>query len=136
MRAVFVDSSVLLLAFGDEHPDRAACVRVVELAATGDLRLHQSVEAGQEFLFHRLRRTSTAEAITDFDVLDRLVVWHDFDHETLRESRRLVEREEARGRDAVHAATALLAGFSGIVTTDTDFDGITGLSRVDPSDLA
>lgn len=132
MRALFVDTSVLLLAFGAEHPDRPWCSRVIELAATGQVRLHVSVEAGQEFLFHRLRRAGTTESIGDFDVLDRLVVWHDFDHETLRRSRSLVAQGEARGRDAVHAATALIAGFTEIVTTDTDFDGITGLSRRHP----
>lgn len=135
MRAVFVDTSVLLLAFGAERQDRAGCLRLLELAAEGRVRLHVSVEAGQEFLFHRLRRSVLAEAVTDFDVLDRLVVWHDFDRDTLRRSRLLVAHGEARGRDAVHAATALLAGFSEIVTTDPDFDGIMGLTRLEPSSL-
>ena len=135
MKAIFVDSSVLLLPFGGEHPDRAACSRLLELAATGRVRLHASVEAGQEFLFHRLRRGATAVAVEDFDALDRLVVWHDFDSAVLRRSRDLVEAEEARGRDAVHAGTALCAGVAQIVTTDQDFEGITGLDRVDPRDL-
>lgn len=39
------------------------------------------------------------------------------------------------GRDAVHAATALEAGISVIVSPDSDFDGIDGLSRIDPKSL-
>ena len=45
-------------------------------------------------------------------------------------------RSHVRGRDAVHAATALDAGFDTIVSTDRDFDGIPGLTQRDPRDSA
>ena len=38
------------------------------------------------------------------------------------------------GRDAVHAATALLWGFDVIVSPDRDFEGIPGLRRLEPAD--
>ena len=44
----------------------------------------------------------------------------------------LIDTGTAQGRDAVHAATALRAGFSEIVSLDRDVDGIPGLTRVDP----
>ncbi|GAB96796.1 hypothetical protein KILIM_049_00140 [Kineosphaera limosa NBRC 100340] len=40
----------------------------------------------------------------------------------------------ARGRDAVHAATALAADFSAIVSCDADFDDIPGLRRLEPEE--
>ena len=131
----FLDPSVLLLAVGDEHPMREGCRRVLERAASGDVRIHLSVEGGQEFLFHRLRRSPCERAVEQFDDLLSLVVWHDFTLEVLRASRGLVAQGHARGRDAVHAATALLAGFTAIVSPDRDFDGIPGLLRVDPSEI-
>lgn len=133
MKAVFLDPSILLLAVGGEHPSRSACRDVVAAAGRGELRLHLSVEGGQEFLFHRLRRSDLGRALAQFDLVDRLVVWHDFDIEVLRASRGLVAAGSARGRDAVHAATALAAGFDAIVSTDADFDGIPGLRRLDPT---
>ena len=40
-----------------------------------------------------------------------------------------------RGRDAVHAATALLAGFTEIVSADKDLGSVPGLRRLDPANL-
>ncbi len=133
MREVFVDPSVLLLAAGGEHRLRAPCRRVLEAAAGRRVRLHLSVEGGREFLFHRLRRTDTERAISEFDLLDRLVVWHRFDRDILLRARELIAAGHLRGRDAVHAATALAASFEAIVSCDSDFDGVPGLHRIDPS---
>ena len=133
MRPLFVDPSVLLLAMGGPHPLRSGCRDVLAETAAGRLRLHMSVDGGQEILFHRLRRVGRDRAIREFNQVERLVVWHAFDIDVLRASRDLVARSHARGRDAVHAATALAAGFATIVSTDSDFDGIPGLTRLDPT---
>jgi predicted nucleic acid-binding protein len=130
---LFLDPSVVLLAVGGDHPFRDSCREVLAGAAADRLRLHLSVEGGQEFLFHRLRRVGRERALREFDQVERLVVWHPFDLDILRASRDLVSRGHARGRDAVHAATALAAGFSTIVSTDRDLDGIPGLARLDPA---
>lgn len=132
MKALFLDPSVLLLAVGSDDPRREPCRNVLRAAAAGTARLHMSVEGGQEFLFHRMRRSDRASAVRDFDAVDELVVWHAFDIDILRASRSLVAQGTLRGRDAVHAATALDAGFKQIVSSDRDFDGIPGLDRVDP----
>lgn len=134
MKPVFVDTSVLLLAVGGEHPARDSCRAVLHTAAAGEGRLHLSVEAGQEFLFHRLRRGSKSSAIEQFGQLDRMVVWHAFDAAVLRAARDLVANSDIRGRDAVHAATALGAGFTEFISCDPDFDAVPGLHRIDPSD--
>ena len=41
-----------------------------------------------------------------------------------------------RGRDAVHAATALLFGIETIISPDPAFDGIGGIVRADPRAVA
>lgn len=133
MRPVFLDPSVLLLGVGGEHASRGACRDVLAAAGRGELRLHVSVEGGQEFLFHRLRRSNLEAALGEFDALDRMVIWHEFDVEVLRAARDLVAGGQARGRDAVHAATALSGGFDAIVSCDADFDRIPGLRRLDPT---
>lgn len=132
MTPLFLDPSVPLLAVGGDHPWRGPCRTVLAAAAAGRLRIHLSVEGGQEFLFHRLRRVGRDRGVAEFDQVDRLVVWHDFDAEILRSASGLVSRGHARGRDAVHAATALAAGFTQIVSCDADFDGIPSLERLDP----
>lgn len=135
MTSVFLDPVVLLRAFGGSHPDREACVALLESAQTGAVAFHLSVEGGQEFLFHRLRMGTREVAVAEFDAVDALVTWHSFDEDTLRASRRIVGDGQARGRDAVHAATALGAGFTEIVSLDRDFDHVQGLRRVSPANV-
>lgn len=133
MKPVFVDPSVLLLAVGGEHELREPCRGVLESAARGEVRLHMSVEGGQEFLFHRTRRAGLEVALRQFEHLDALVVWHVFDVDILRRARDLMATGRVRGRDAVHAATALAGGFESLVSCDADFDAVPGLGRVDPA---
>lgn len=136
MRQLFLDSNVLLYAAGVQDSLRDDCRAVMRGADEGKYRLHVSAEALQEFLFHRLRRTDRQIAVEACrSLLDTLVV-HDFDARIVRRMINLVESTRIRGRDAVHAATALECSFDTIVSVDTDFDGIPGLSRIDPADLA
>jgi hypothetical protein len=60
---------------------------------------------------------------------------HDFDAGVLRRALTLIAEGGVGGRDAVHAATALEAGIGVIVSPDSDFDRIDGLSRIDPKSL-
>ncbi|MBC9956815.1 type II toxin-antitoxin system VapC family toxin [Yimella sp. cx-51] len=133
MRQVFVDPSVLLLAIGGEHPWREPCREVLEAASDGRLQINLSVEGGQEFLFHRLRHAGRERAVREFFLVDAMVAWHPFDVETLHASRDLIAAGHARGRDAVHAATAMAQGFGENISCDADFDTVPGLGRIDPT---
>lgn len=132
---LFLDTTVLALAAGGDDPRRDACIRVLTAARDGRARLHVSTEAVQELVFHRQRRRD-ADALALGRELARLCILHPFDTDVLDEALGLMERGPVRGRDAVHAATALLAGFDAIVSTDDDFDGVAGLRRTDPGDVA
>jgi len=115
----------------------AACRRVLQLIGDGAIKAVASVEMIQEVVFHRQRRAGDAAAATGVaEDLMEAVTLVDFDRPVLVESLRLVRSGQARGRDAVHAATALVAGVPVIITPDSDFDGIPGLRRIDPTDVA
>ena len=86
-------------------------------------------------MFHRLRRFGREVAIAEGRALAETCVFHDFTAAIQARSLDLMEVSGVRGRDAVHAATALTAGFTEIVTNDRGFDGIPGLRRIDPRDL-
>jgi len=137
--AVLLDSSVAVYAFGGESELRPASQRVLSLAAEHrGFRAYASVEMIQEFVHHRLRRTGDrALAAEDGRNVAALCTVLTFDREVLDLSLDLVARiPTVRGRDAVHAATALAYGIERIVTTDRAFDGIPGLIRVDPREFA
>ena len=124
---------MLLLALGGEHPQREPCRTLLAAAATGRAEIHLSVEAGQEILFHRLRIAGRDRALEEFALIDRLVHWHDFTSAVLTRSVDLIRDGSIRGRDAVHAASALHAGFVEFVSPDRDFDLVPGLNRLDPT---
>lgn len=131
-RRIWVDTSVLALAAGGDHPLREPCRRVVTAAAAGTLEFHASVEMVQEFVFHRLRRVPRADAVAQARQAGALCVLHAFDADVLGRALDLVASAGIGGRDAVHAATALALGFEEIVSADRDFDVVPGLRRIDP----
>jgi predicted nucleic acid-binding protein len=92
----------------------------------------------QEFVHHRLRRTSdhTMAAEDGYD-LAAMIKLLDFDTAVLELALDLIGRNpNVRGRDAVHAATGLLYGIETIVSPDPAFDDIGGLRREDPRAMA
>jgi predicted nucleic acid-binding protein len=131
---VFADTSVLALAIGGEHEHRASCRALLAAATAGQVELHVSVEALQELLFHRTRRAGRDAAVADVRDSMRLCRVHSFDLTVLARTVDLVAATHLRGRDAVHASTAMLHGFTEMVTTDADFDGLPELARLAPAE--
>ncbi|MFT4228791.1 MAG: type II toxin-antitoxin system VapC family toxin [Microbacterium sp.] len=131
--AVLIDAAVPLHAVGEPGPRHTASQRLLARLASGKGRAYASTEMIQEFGHHRLRRTGDrVRATREARYLSSLVVLLDFDREVLDLSLELIERTGIRGRDAVHAATALAYGIGKIASPDPAFDGIPGLTRIDP----
>jgi predicted nucleic acid-binding protein len=106
------------------------------MAANRRVELHASVEMIQEFVFHRLRMTGDPElAVAQGEALRQFVTLAPFDESVLNAAQGLVRRGHARGRDAVHAATARDRGIDAIVTTDPDFGRVPGLRATAPETL-
>ena len=114
------------------------CRTILVAIAAGHLDAFASVEMLQEFLFHRLRRTQdAARSVAEARDLQAVLTVLDFGSSVLDTSLALVEEfQTVRGRDAVHAATALVFGIPVIVTPDRAFDKVPGLRRLEPAELA
>ncbi|MBK6871617.1 MAG: type II toxin-antitoxin system VapC family toxin [Kineosporiaceae bacterium] len=134
MKHLFLDTATLLYATGTDHPLRRPCRDLLAGAAAGELELHVSVEAVQEYLFHRMRRGDRPRAVAEALQIMEVCRVHAFDVAVARRAIDLVATSPLRGRDAVHAATALTVGFETIVSPDTDFDHAPGLLRTPPQD--
>jgi len=129
----FLDTSVVLYALGDSHPLRQICREVIALVEHQSVELCASVELVQEAVFHRMRRGSRAAAIADGNILLRMLTLYDFDTDVMRRAMELMAVCEIRGRDAIHAATALEHGFREIVTVDSDYNVVPALTAIDPA---
>ncbi len=136
--AVLLDAAIITYSLGLDSPWRTACQRLLQRAGAGEFRAYASVEMIQEVVHHRLRRTGdrprSAQQGRDAAAFCTLL---NFDREILDLSLDLIEKHPTiRGRDAVHAATALAYGIERIASTDRAFDGIPGLTRIDPLDVS
>lgn len=136
-RAVLVDANIPLFALGAAGRLRDAARGYLSGFAEGEARGYASTEMIQEVVFHRLRRTGNRQlAVREGRALAATLTILKFDYEVLDESFRLMETlPHVRGRDAIHAATALAYGIPAIVSADAGFDRIPGLTRIDPIGL-
>lgn len=131
-RSLLVDSGVFLYALGGRHPFKLPCRTAL---ADEHIDLHASVEMVQEVVFHRMRVDSRDNALLQARTVASTCRLHPFDQEVLSEALALISRHRIGGRDAVHAATALVSGIGEILSADTDFDAVPGLTRVDPREF-
>lgn len=137
-RRVLLDTAVFVYAVGGEHRYREPCVRLLEPEALHRYGGEASVQAIQEFLHQRARRTGDrADAADVADAMSQLCTLHELTTDDLQVGLALFRRmPRLSGRDALHAATAINRGISTIVSPDSDFDGIEQLARLDPIDAA
>lgn len=134
MTRYLIDTNIFVYARGVEHRYREPCRDVLRAARDGAVALEASVEVAQEFAHLLLRRgVDRLAALEEVAELRDQCRLHAFDVEVWRlVTRLLAEHSQLGVRDAVHAATAVRAGISAIVSTDRVFDGVADLLRIDP----
>ncbi|MCY7411534.1 MAG: type II toxin-antitoxin system VapC family toxin [Salinibacterium sp.] len=132
--ALLLDSSIAAHALGADGPYKDACRLLLQRTAEAKVRAYASVEMIQELVHHRMRITGDRRlAAMDGRDISAAATLLAFDRGVLDLSLDLIERfPTVRGRDAVHAATAIAYGIERIASTDRAFDDIPGVTRVDP----
>lgn len=131
---MLLDATVFIYAVGGPHPYRDLCRRLVTALGDGTLDGHASVLVVQEVLHQRARRTGDRHAATRVarDV-GAVCTLHEVTRDDLRVALDLFSASDTLGTaDAVHAATAINRDLDTIVTSDTDFDDVPMLRRIDP----
>lgn len=135
MTRVYVDTNIFLYAIGTEHRYRDACRALVQALGTRSIRGETSVETLQEIVHHRRRRGDTAATERGRQAVALCHTVHTLDTAVALAALDLIDRHPALPtRDAVHAATALTNGILTVLSADQDFDGVAGLTRIDPLD--
>ena len=133
--AVFLDANVPIYASGKEHPYRDPCARILQMAAAHPRSFISDVEVLQE-LMHRYRASGRwrlgREALQAF-----AEVMHDriepvFEEDIILAATWADTHSGVSSRDLVHAAVMRRVGSVRVISADTDFDGLPGLTRLDP----
>lgn len=134
---VLVDTSVIMYAAGGPHRHREDCRSVLSQVADGLLDATTSVEVVQEILHRFSRGDREMGARMAQGVLDLFGALLPVDQAVIADTVTRFRREEGlSARDALHAATCAVHGFEGIVSVDTDFDGVPDVVRIAPAALA
>ncbi len=130
-----VDTNVFVYARGRDHPSRLPCRAVLRAGANRLIDLEASVELVQEYAHLLLRRgVNRPAALTEIGEVRSQCRLHPFDLEVLDGCTALLGRYPTLGvRDAVHAATALRAGITTILSVDRVFDTVSEIQRYDPA---
>ena len=133
-----LDTNVIMYALGRDHPYREACFAIVQEARRDPEAFGIDAELGQELLDVYVRREGLARAS---EAVTRTFAIFPYPFAiTRREIEQAVlllkPRSSLSPRDAIHAAVCLTNGLEGIVSADTAFDRLPGVTRFDPVKLA
>lgn len=132
---ILVDSNVLMYAAGAPHAHKAPSTRLLERVAGGEVEAVIDAGVLQEILhrYRALNRWSDGSRVHDLartlfpvvlpvtaDILDR--------------ARQILDgQKDLMARDAVHAAVVMVNDLEGICSFDRDFDGVSGVIRIEPT---
>ena len=129
---IFVDSNVPMYLVGGPHPHKADSQRLLESAIAASERLVTDVEVLQEVL-HRYVAIQRRDAIQPaFDAVLDLVdeVFPVTLDDVLRAKDIVLGKPRLSARDALHAAVMERHDVRRIMTFDTAFDDVPGLTRL------
>lgn len=123
-----------MYAAGTAHPLRDPCRRALRRALDMRVRLVTDAEVLQEILhrYFSLRRRDAAQTVfrSAVDLCAEVLPVEERHAERALEL--LLDRPEISPRDALHVAVVEAAGGPAILSTDTDFDAIDTVQRIDP----
>jgi len=130
----FIDANVLMYSMGGPHPLRSPCKEILRKIKEGRVKAVTNTEALQEILyrFFSIKKYSLAEVVytsmVEFceKVLPVTLKDTDLALELLKKSPGITSR------DAIHAATMINNGIKDIYSTDSHFDLIAGIRRLQP----
>jgi hypothetical protein len=134
---LFLDANIIMYAIGTDHPLKPACVAALRQVEAGAIQVVTNVEVFQELL-HRYsaigRHEVAAHAFTHLKALCEQVL-PVLEADLDRAFAILNNQPHINVRDAIHAATMLNGGLRTILSTDTHFDTIPEITRIDPRTL-
>ena len=129
---ILVDSNIPMYLIGAPHPHKADAQRLLERLVSDQQRLVTDAEVLQEIL-HRYGAIDRRDAIQPaFDalmgVVDQVLPIDQAAAERAKEI--VLARRGLSARDALHAAVMHQHGIERILSFDSGFDGLPGVTRV------
>ena len=133
--AAFIDANIPIYAVGREHPYKDPCANTLRMVAENPRSFVTDAEVLQELVHRYLAQDRWAlgrEVLRTFALVmrDRIEPVYAEDIHLVAD---LADRHPGiSARDLVHAAVMLRLGAEHIISAGTDFDRLTGITRLDP----
>jgi predicted nucleic acid-binding protein len=131
----FIDTNIFIYSVGRDHPQKSNCASAIRRIRDQEIRAILNTEIIQEILYRyqsmkelqlgiRLARDAMALSSKILPVTER----------DLSLALELLESHpQVDTRDAFHAATMINNNIEEIISTDSHFDLIRGIKRIDPA---
>ncbi len=136
MSRVFIDTNIPMYAAGASHPLQEPARQVILAIATSQLDAVTDAEVFQEILYRYLHIGEREKGFRVFDHFRRIMMGRilPIEDADMQQARTLAERyPDLSPRDLIHLAVMLRHQMEEIVTTDTGFDPVKEVRRIDPS---
>jgi predicted nucleic acid-binding protein len=134
----FIDTNVFLYSIGRDHPLKPASVNAIHLIRDGQITAVINTEIIQEILYHfqSIKQLSIGIRLGKdvVSIAARIFPVEEIDLSLAIEL--LESHPKIQTRDAFHAATMIHNGIKEIISTDTHFDLIHEIKRIDPVKLS
>lgn len=132
-----IDANIFLYAAGREHAYREPCARFLARVQDGQLAANPDTEVLQELIhFFRSRRQVPDGVVVVRNVLEAFPDSFSITNSTIAIATDVIgSNPHLQARDAIHAAVVLEHSLEGIVTADTGFDAVDGVTRIDPREF-
>ncbi|OGP45797.1 MAG: hypothetical protein A3K30_03445 [Deltaproteobacteria bacterium RBG_13_51_10] len=130
----FIDTNIFIYSVGREHPLKPACLNIIQSIRHEKINAILNTEIIQEILYRyqSLKALPAGIRLAKEVILlaDRVLPVMERDLELALGI--LESHPQIDTRDAFHAATMINNGIEEIISTDTHFDLIPGIKRIDP----
>lgn len=135
----FLDVDVPMYAAGQEHPSRASSVWLMTEITEGRMDVVIDTQIVQEVLYRygALRKWKIGIAVAT-NLLDIVPKVFPILPRDVRLAIQIFEKHAPKGvkaRESLHAAVMHNHGITNVISTDTHFDLIEGVTRLDPRSL-
>jgi len=135
---IFIDTNIVMYAVGKEHRYKEPCAKIIMEIAQGKIGAVTDAEVLQEILYRYWHIGELEKGLQVFQDFEALMpqVYEITRSDLVAAAGILGEYPRISPRDALHVAVMRKAGIRTIYSTDTDFDTIEGIERMDPLELS
>ncbi|MDD5435155.1 MAG: type II toxin-antitoxin system VapC family toxin [Nitrospira sp.] len=133
MSIYFLDSNIIMYILGSPHPLKTPCLRVLEKIRSSKIKVCTNTEVFQEILYryYSIGKKDHGHIACELlkDIADPIL---SVTHEDIIKAISLLNNHPIPVRDAIHAATMLNHNIRHIISTDTHFDILPEIIRINP----